>query len=675
MTQETNFAARSSSELAEQLNANGYAPLPIPRGQKGPRVSGWRSKTFTPADFPDGCNIGIRCGDNQIAAMDIDVLDESAAAELVREWTSRHPGDWMLRTGQAPKVLLPFRFTTTGQHKQTADLGALGKIEVLAEGQQFVAFGMHPDTGQPYTWAGLDPTDRLLGVAEHLPLIAPDAVSDFLIWAKQLDPQNGHQRRSGIVIASQPPQAPPSEAEVRQMLTHIPPDIDYDNWLRVLMGLHSLGDHTLPLAIEWSQRGSKYKPGEVERKWCGFERGGGLSWHSVAWMARDHGVDLSMIAARHDNSGKLYERFVVPSPERKSSFFCAAELAGTDVPERVWLVDDWIPFGNVTSLYGDGGTGKSLCAMQLAVSCAAEQPWLGRACRSGRALYISAEDDRPELHRRVDAVANSLGLNLSQLGDLHLRSLAGEDALLANLSRSRDGTLCPSSLFEEIKRYAIEIEPVLIVLDTLADLYPGDENNRMQTRQFIRMLSELAIEYSCAVLLLAHPSQSGITSDRGTAGSTAWNNSVRSRLFMKRVTRQDGHSTVEDDPDSRILAVRKSNYGRTDHQLRIFYKAGVFVVEAQGGHLDRVAHNAKAERVFLSLLDDFLAQGRTVKSVRASGYAPKAFVETGRAEGLSKSDLHAAMERLFAKGEIVEELGGSGPPSRQSKRIVRKKYS
>jgi RecA-family ATPase len=72
-------------------------------------------------------------------------------------------------------------------------------------------------------------------------------------------------------------------------------------------------------------------------------------------------------------------------------------------------------------------------------------------------------------------------LNLSQLGDLHLRSLAGEDALLATLSRSRDGTLCPSSLFEEIKRYAIEIEPVLIVLDTLADLYPGDENNRMQT--------------------------------------------------------------------------------------------------------------------------------------------------------------------------------------------------
>ena len=148
-----------------------------------------------------------------------------------------------------------------------------------------------------------------------------------------------------------------------------------------------------------------------------------------------------------------------------------------------------------------------------------------------------------------------------------------------------------------------------------------------------RHIYKLAIEHSCAVLLLAHPSQSGITSDRGTAGSTAWNNSVRSRLFMKRVTRQDGHSTVEDDPDSRILAVRKSNYGRTDHQLRISYKAGVFVVEAQGGHLDRVAHNAKAERVFLSLLDDFLAQGRTVKSVRASGYAPKAFVETGRAEG------------------------------------------
>ncbi len=41
------------------------------------------------------------------------------------------------------------------------------------------------------------------------------------------------------------------------------------------------------------------------------------------------------------------------------------QLHGADVPERLWIVRDWIPDGAVTMLGGDGGVGKSLLAMQL----------------------------------------------------------------------------------------------------------------------------------------------------------------------------------------------------------------------------------------------------------------------------------------------------------------------
>ncbi|WP_328589326.1 AAA family ATPase [Cereibacter ovatus] len=42
------------------------------------------------------------------------------------------------------------------------------------------------------------------------------------------------------------------------------------------------------------------------------------------------------------------------------AFFPASALASLSVPERQWLVRDLVPSRNVTLLYGDGGTGKSL---------------------------------------------------------------------------------------------------------------------------------------------------------------------------------------------------------------------------------------------------------------------------------------------------------------------------
>ena len=74
---------------------------------------------------------------------------------------------------------------------------------------------------------------------------------------------------------------------------------------------------------------------------------------------------------------------------------------------------------------------------------------------------------------------------------------------------------------------------MLIALDTAADMFGGNENDRSQVRQFIGLLRGLAITPMPACCWRSHPSLSGINTDSGLSGSTGWHNSVRSRLYFK----------------------------------------------------------------------------------------------------------------------------------------------
>ena len=160
---------------------------------------------------------------------------------------------------------------------------------------------------------------------------------------------------------------------------------------------------------------------------------------------------------------------------RESEFFPASVLDTRPVPPRHWLIPDLIPGGTVTMLGGDGGTGKSLIALQLAVAVASGRQWLRREVATGRAMFISAEDDEPELHRRLAGIVAAEGMEFADLYDLTMRSLAGEDALLATVD-PKTKALAPTNLWLELEAQVAEERPALVVLDTLADLHSGEEN-------------------------------------------------------------------------------------------------------------------------------------------------------------------------------------------------------
>jgi RecA-family ATPase len=350
--------------------------------------------------------------------------------------------------------------------------------------------------------------------------------------------------------------------------------------------------------------------------------------------------------------------FTEPPPAPPiATFHRLPNLADRQIPPRAWLVPDLIPFDTVTLLTGDGATGKSLIAAQLAAATCLGSSWMGRAVARGGAVYVSAEDDETELLRRLADIAKAEDVTFADLDRLTITSLAGKSALLATLERN--GSLRATKLMAEIEAVLETDRPTLLVLDTLADLFPGNENDRAQARQFIGMMRGLAIRYEAAVVLLSHPSVEGMRSGSGTSGSTAWSNSVRSRLYFDRI-KSDG---FESDPDARVLRCLKSNYSRAGAEIKARWREGVFVPDGPETGLDRGAASARAERVFMRLLRLFDEQGRRVSHRRGPSYAPKEFADHPDSEGVTKRAFQDVMERLLSASKIA--VIEAGPPSKR----------
>ncbi len=347
--------------------------------------------------------------------------------------------------------------------------------------------------------------------------------------------------------------------------------------------------------------------------------------------------------------------------------FTADEFSGASAPVRLFHVPQMVPARAVTLLQGDGGSGKSLAALQLSAATVLGCTWLGQEVRRGNVLYLSAEDDRDEVHRRLDSITLDYGVDLADLAGLKVLDMTGEDAVLA--AADHKGRLTPTDRWLEFVALAEAWEPVLLVIDNLADVFAGDENSRPHARQFVGLLQGLAQRLNASLLLIGHPSLAGMASGTGSSGSTAWNNSVRSRLYLTRPATEGGSSP---DPDVRLLSLMKANYGPSGIEVRLRWRAGVFVSDGDApgpSRLDRQAAEARIDQLFLDLLAAYQAQGRNVSHQPGPTYAPALFGKDPEAKGSTRRGLTDAMNRLFAAGTIrVEE---SGPSSRRRSRIVR----
>ncbi len=231
-------------------------------------------------------------------------------------------------------------------------------------------------------------------------------------------------------------------------------------------------------------------------------------------------------------------------------------------PEREWLIPAWLPLGRVGMLSGRGGRGKSRLVLQLAAAVAAKEPRRGvfippkghediavvvgalRSLREehcGPVVFVSWEDEREEVGRRLAGLAkDELGNQGDELrGRLRFLDLRGVGPLWAPADRSSD-VRAPATLTGVGVRVRATVEDLdarLLIIDSLAGAYGGDENVRALVRAFCADWDAWASVARCTVMLIAHPPKTpgGVGSraeDRDYAGSTDWHAAARWRWTL-----------------------------------------------------------------------------------------------------------------------------------------------
>jgi phage/plasmid primase-like uncharacterized protein/RecA-family ATPase len=327
-----------------------------------------------------------------------------------------------------------------------------------------------------------------------------------------------------------------------------------------------------------------------------------------------------------------------------------------DPPEREWTWDGLIPRGHITSLYADGGVGKTLISQQLATAVATagdHGQFLGRQIRGGPVLALFAEDDEPELWRRQAAINGHGEHCMADLSRLNVLSGFGYDNLLMTFDRT-SGQLTP--LYHHLMGIALSVHPELIIIDNAADTFGGEEAKRAQVNQFVKVaLGGLARETGAAVLLLAHPSLYGMQNKTGFSGSTAWNNAVRSRIFMEKM----GKEEADFDADVRFLSLLKANYAPTGDGDQIRWKDGVFVIDnkAGGGVVSHLDAKQKC-RIVLKELARIIDGGENLSpNSRAGNDVVRRLLKSEAIHKLRirKDEIGRHLDRLQRDGLIVVE--------------------
>ena len=582
---------KTAQEIAAQLIANGYQPVPIPHGRKGPIISGWQKRIFTSADFAADANIGIRCGDDGVAFCDIDVYCSTTAKAIADEWLNRFPAphsNWLQRTGQAPKTGFLFRLPepTTKFSVKIAPTGFApeGKedgIEILCKGQQVVAFGIHPETSQPYRWHGFDPTD-FMGEMEDLPVLTSEQINEFLVWCRDtytenkpdLLPSMSHTDGGAAIPANS--NTPPVSDSLHcgknfeidlgrptgvndhdlmgELLQRAPNNLDRREWVKLAASLRAeWGEEFKDAFVAFSGRysGGPCTAAEAVRLWNSATPSvvTGASPAFALMKAALGDVEFSALHAKYASSWHTVAPGLSVTGQAASlldgfKIWNASDLAAQMFKPIRWLVDDLVPTPGLAMVAGAPKVGKSWFAMMLAFQIASG---------GDEVIYIASEDNDRRLCDRLKQLAIFPPKELKLISGLsNTASIPrGAEAMefLAQIKQEYPATAC-------------------IMIDTVAAIrVPSQrEKNYDETENEFAALRRLAHELGIAIIVVHHTRKStGAEASplETILGSQGIGATVETVLVLQQVTGSRNitvHLTGK-DVDQNDLAYRWDNPG------------------------------------------------------------------------------------------------------------------
>ena len=566
-----------------QLLGAGYDPIPV--NGKEPNLVRWQMLTgSTPGDIirwtserRDETNTGVLT--KKTPTFDIDIPEQAAADAIERLVRDRYAdcGVLLTRFGRAPKRAIPFR-TDTPFKKKTATLvassGEKHRLEFLADGQQFIADGIHPDTRKPYQWFG----GELAAVGrEKLPCIdeaeAQKLVDDAIdllvkehgytleekLRPRDKDPPPRSEPRPGDVG---PRERAYAEAALRGRADELAAMVEGDGrndaalraatWLGVMVAAGWIDARVVEdeLAIAAEARGKGHGRTNIRKTIRnGFRYGAKYPAPSLdeADASEDAGAcsksdagdtPTEMLVGASEDKDKEAR----PLADAKANDAPAASDAGKstisqaidnaiELPRLIqtsaefiaslkppdYLIKGLLQRRFFYSMTAPTGGGKTCVAQRIAAHVAFGLPLLGRRVKQGRVLFLAGENP-DDVRMRWIKLAEEMGVDVNTDRIIWL------------------GARLPLSNKAIRKQIDAEIaalgEVALVIVDTSAAYFEGDEeNSNVQLGNHARLLRTFVdLPGGPTVLVTSHPVKNPDMENLVPRGGGAFLNEVDGNL-------------------------------------------------------------------------------------------------------------------------------------------------
>ncbi len=291
-------------------------------------------------------------------------------------------------------------------------------------------------------------------------------------------------------------------------------------------------------------------------------------------------------------------------------------LATLEEPgERTQIVQGFIPQGCPSLLYGDGGQGKSLLALAMAICIATGKSFLNLPVQRTKVLYLDWELDQEEQTRRSYKVARGLGFDRIPEGLLYLRM---EHSI--------------SKCLEPLRHVISQNDIGFVLIDSSGPACEGDPE---QAKFIIPLMNELR-RLNTTLLIIDHQAklQEGQTySHKSPFGSTYKFNLARSVLQLQRVGGEKGRVQL-------LLRHTKSNLGPLQEPIPI-----------QLTFEPRVVHIELADPTDPVFTAELKAWEKVEKTLRENG--PGTAADLAERIGIVEGTVTNAITKLKNQGKVV----------------------
>lgn len=239
-------------------------------------------------------------------------------------------------------------------------------------------------------------------------------------------------------------------------------------------------------------------------------------------------------------------------------FFSCADLVGP--PEQIsWLIEGFLAKNRLGVLVSTGGVGKSWFLLQLAFAIATGGSFMGmkNPNSASRVLFISGEEDRADIHRRIVQIQGFYKEYLySSFEQKNFQNLSFYCARGTSLLLEKG---CTTLI--DLEKYIDEKKPALVILDPMIRFFNGDENSSTQMTRFIEVL-ESFVSRGTTVLFAHHSSKifSSQLDQHSSRGSSAIIDGVRWNFTMHSIANGSEGSYIFEDSGEELTKHEREKY-------------------------------------------------------------------------------------------------------------------